>query len=129
FTRTWYGRHRVDVDRSQFFGLVVVSELNSGLSLKNSSQGWDQMFAFNIAILGPAEWAGDKHWFAGETGTVPIIDTFRFGGVIFLPGVHGGLYLNVSELVDFLGGLFTFDLAHDDGVPKCPPATAPPAGA
>lgn len=44
----------------------------------------------------------------------PWVDRFRFGGEVALIGLSGGLYLNVGEVVDFVGGIFTWDPAKDD---------------
>jgi hypothetical protein len=128
WTRTWYGRHRVDTELAQFFGWIVASELNATTALHDSADGWNQVLFFNAAILGPADWVGGPAWYSGESRTVPGLETLRFGATLFLPGVHGGLYLNLGELADLLGGLVTFDLADDDGVPKgAPPETIPMA--
>lgn len=48
----------------------------------------------------------------------PAIDRARFGGEVWLPLVHVGLYANAGELLDFVAGIFGADLAHDDGVAK-----------
>ena len=127
WTRSWYGRHAVDTDSAQFYGWVLASELNYATCMENSADGWNQVLWFNFAILGPADWRGGERWFAGESRTVPGLETFRVGAVLFLPGVHGGLYVNMGEIADFFGGLATFDLANDDGVPKGPVAPAKPA--
>jgi hypothetical protein len=46
------------------------------------------------------------------------MDSFRIGGVVFLPGVSGGLFLNLGEVLDFACGVVGFDPLHDDGIPK-----------
>jgi len=57
----------------------------------------------------------------------------RIGGAVFLPGVHGGLYLDVGEILDLACGLVGYDIVQDDGHPKfslpsaSAPAPAPPA--
>ena len=127
WTRAWYGRHAVDTDSAQYFGWIVSSELNLATCMENSADGWNQVLWFNFAVLGPADWRGSERWFAGESRTVPGLDTFRVGAALFLPGVHGGLYVNMGEIVDFFGGLFTFDLANDDGVPKYGARGEPPS--
>jgi hypothetical protein len=69
---------------------------------------------------------GDEAWFTEPGGDMPILDEFRIGGAVFLPGVLGGACLNVGEAIDFLCGLATFDLMNDDGYSKffTPPAEA-----
>jgi hypothetical protein len=42
---------------------------------------------------------------------------FRFGGEVVLPGVRGGLFVNLGELVDFLAGIAGLDPVGDDGLP------------
>ena len=41
---------------------------------------------------------------------------FRFGGEAVLPGVRGGLFVNLGEFVDFLAGLAGLDPVGDDGL-------------
>jgi len=48
------------------------------------------------------------------------IDRFRLGGQVLLPGVEGGLYLNVGQVFDLVLGLFTLDIGNDDGVERTP---------
>jgi len=129
WTRTWYGRHAVDTDNAEFFGWLVSSEMNLATCMDNSADGWNNVLLFNFAILGRADWIGGEEWFAGRSRTVPGMETFRVGLALFVPGGHGGLYVNLGEIVDFLGGLATFDLANDDGVVKGPvPPPAPASG-
>ena len=127
WTRAWYGRHAVDTDNARFFGWLVASELNFATCMENSADGWNDALLFNFAILGRANWIGDEEWFAGRSRTVPGLETFRVGFVLFVPGGHGGLSVNLGEIVDFVGGLATLDLANDDGVPKGPVTTVKPA--
>jgi hypothetical protein len=49
-----------------------------------------------------------------ESADPPPLGRFRFGGELLLPFVHGGLYLNLGEVLDLAGGLVGFDPAHDD---------------
>ncbi len=50
-----------------------------------------------------------------ETATRPW-EWFRFGGEVVLPGVRGGLFVNLGEFVDFLAGVATLDPVGDDGL-------------
>jgi hypothetical protein len=61
---------------------------------------------------------GNENWFSRPGGDPPLLDELRAGGVAFLPGVNGGLYLNLGEIGDFLCGLVGYDLNNDDGIPK-----------
>lgn len=53
---------------------------------------------------------------SGKT-RLPLIERFRIGGEIWLP-ISFGAYVNLGEIVDFIGGLVLFDLADDDGISK-----------
>jgi len=50
-----------------------------------------------------------------ETATRPW-SWFRFGGEAVLPGVRGGLFVNLGEFVDLLAGIAGFDPVGDDGL-------------
>jgi hypothetical protein len=129
-SRAWFGRHSVERGETSFFGLILTSVMGGGMCGASPAMGWWNMFGFNLAMLDVHAWGPDRAWFSGTFDNAPpAFDAFRFGGTVFLPGVHGGLYLNAGEAVDFIGGLFTLDLAHDDGIPKYAPAPAPEAGA
>ena len=52
---------------------------------------------------------------SNETATRPWT-WFRFGGEAVLPGVRGGLFVNLGELVDFFAGIAGLDPVHDDGL-------------
>ena len=44
----------------------------------------------------------------------PWVGRFRVGGEVLLAGLAAGIYLNTGEIVDFVGGIFTWDPAGDD---------------
>ena len=46
---------------------------------------------------------------------------FRFGGEVVLPGVRGGLFVNLGEFVDFVAGIAGLDPVGDDGQPLMGP--------
>ncbi len=48
----------------------------------------------------------------------PPLSRARIGGEVLAALVNLGVYVNVGEIADFFGGLFGFDPAGDDGVPK-----------
>jgi len=129
-TRAWFGRHSVETLNTAFFGMVLGSTLGWRHTPPDPAHGWFDVLFVNVSvILGhPMEASGDESWFAYDDGP-PLIDRFRFGTTLFLPGVHGGLYLNVGEVFDFVLGIFFLDPSGDDGVPKLPEtaeqATAP----
>ena len=118
----WFGRRRVDMHDGAFVHGVVVGF--AGLGPHGSlTTGSIDVLLFNVLALEGGRWTGTRSWFEGGHG-LPILDRYRFGAVLYLPGVHGGLFLNVGELADFLGGLFGADLMNDDGYAK-PPEVAP----
>ncbi len=120
-SREWFGRLAVDSD-SVFvhfilYGLVGMPFLDSSVA-RSSLDAWGVNCT---AFSGDGAWTGSDEWFRHASG-LPILDRFRVGGVLYLPGVHGGVFLNVGELLDFTGGLFTADLMNDDGIEKGPPS-------
>jgi len=120
WTRVWFGRHAVDTSQTEFFGIVLSSALGGLIcGPPDPAHGWYDMLFVNISMLGALDRGSDDHWFLHDDGP-PFIDQLRFGGTVFLPGVHGGLYLNVGEAFDFVLGIFFLDPAGDDGVPKLP---------
>jgi len=116
-SRTWYGRHAVDMQGKEFVGFVLGSALGGGMCPPDPAHGWWHMLGFNVAALDVPNWSGDTGWFEHDNGP-PFIDRARFGAVLFLPFVHGGLHLNVGEVLDLVIGLAGFDPAADDGIPK-----------
>ena len=61
----------------------------------------------------------------GSPDEPPLLDRFRFGGAIYLPFGHGGIYLNAGEVFDFLVGFLRFDPAGDDAAGDAPAGDAP----
>ena len=116
-SRAFHGRHSVTTSDQEFLGLVVTSALGVGMCGTDPAHGWWHMLGFNVAALQLDDWSGDEGWFQDDRGP-PVIDTLRVGAILFLPGVHGGLHVNVGELADLLAGLAALDPAGDDGVPK-----------
>ena len=119
WTRVWYGRHSVDNSGTEFFGVILGSALDGGMCPTDPAHGWFDILFINVSLLGEMDASGSDDWFVHDDGP-PLIDMFRFGGTLFLPGVHGGLHVNVGEVVDFVLGVFFLDPAGDDGVPKLP---------
>lgn len=50
--------------------------------------------------------------------TPPLVDRWRIGAEVLIPAVNFGLYVNLGEVADLVLGLFTIDIADDDGVSK-----------
>jgi hypothetical protein len=54
------------------------------------------------------------------------VTALRFGGELMLPFVRGGLFLSVGEILDFVLGFTTLDIANDDGLASGAPLDATP---
>lgn len=119
YSRVWYGRHSVDVGHRSFLGLVLYSAFGDYEYPGDAARTWCNVVLLNIASIGPARASGDEDWFVRDDGP-PILTRLRAGATVFLPGVHGGLYLNVGEAIDFVLGLAFLDPCTDDGQPKLP---------
>jgi hypothetical protein len=115
FSREWFGRRSIDVRGA--FAHVIVLGADGMAPCCSDPPTYMDILCINLRAFGRAPWTGSEEWVAGE-GEVPILDRFRFGGVVYVPGGHLGLCVNVGEFFDFLGGLFTADLMNDDGIPK-----------
>jgi len=107
-TREWYGRRSHVCYDQEFMHFGIVGR--DGTDRSWGEPGKDGTDHYNIVL--PINIAQLDH------GTPPMIERWRLGFEIILPGGNGGLYLNLGELVDFFAGLATVDLADDDGVPK-----------
>ncbi len=110
--REWYGRHATDFRWDGEFHLSgegIFAHLgfigSDGGDPGNVAQGSVNAVALNVLML----WGTDDP---------PMIDRWRFGGEVLLPGALGGIYLNLGELYDFFAGLVGGDPAEDDGLPK-----------
>jgi hypothetical protein len=115
----WYGRQSVDAP-SPFFHLVVIGAEGIGVGCTSSDRPAMDLLGINSGALGESgEWTGNQAWFATGKGT-PYLDRLRFGGTIYLPAFHVGLFLNLGEFVDFAGGIVALDLMNDDGLSKPP---------
>ncbi len=107
-SREWYGRRsHVSYDQ-EFMHFVLAgrdgSERAWGEPGKDGTDHYNMVLPINIAQL--------------DHGTPPMLQRWRVGFELLLPMAHGGLYLNLGELVDFFAGLATIDIADDDGTPK-----------
>jgi len=128
YTREWFGR-RSTIQQSKWFFHFVAGGVDGG----RGSLTWEEedmpdgdleradvnvllanLTALNDHNTGPR---GDEDpelknlWGANAP---PTLDRFRFGGEFLIPVIHFGLYVNLGEVVDFLGGWFTWDPAYDD---------------
>jgi len=132
YQRQWFGRKSVEV-RNGLFAAVLIWGVDGIYPPPTEPSKWGNSTSESFAILFKnmgmsPPWTGSEEWFGQPAGDVPKLDQLRIGGAVFLPGVNGGLYVNVAELADFLCGVFGYDMMHDDGIPKftLPPDT--PAG-
>ncbi|HEX5011871.1 MAG TPA: hypothetical protein VFY71_15870 [Planctomycetota bacterium] len=125
YYRQWFGRKSVEVRRGLFAQAVVAGidgdywRRKSDELLGNSSTGSFSVLVVNVPLCTSFfSGTGSEDWFEVPAGDPPLWESFRIGGVVFLPGVSGGLFLNLGEVVDFLGGVVGWDPLHDDGIPK-----------
>jgi hypothetical protein len=116
YTREWFGRRSIEVHDGAFFHAILGG--GDGLYVNAApGQGSANGFGYDFVTLdGPAP--GDPPW----------LDWWRFGAEVCLPGVNGGLYLNLGEVWDLLAGVVTLDPAGDDGMLKGAHFLGPPAG-
>jgi hypothetical protein len=54
------------------------------------------------------------------------VEALRFGAELMLPFARGGLFLNVGEVLDFILGFATLDIADDDGLHPGAPLDSTP---
>jgi hypothetical protein len=125
YYRQWFGRKSVEVRRG-LFAQAVVAGIEGDYwrrkpedFLRDSSTGSFSVLIVNVPLC-TSIFSGtrDEDWFEVPAGDPPLMDSFRIGGVVFLPGVSGGLFVNLGEVLDFLAGVVGWDPLHDDGIPK-----------
>ena len=128
YTREWFGR-RSTIQQSKWFVHFGVGGVDGG----RGSLSWEEEDDFDgdperadiHALLANLTALSDHN--TGPRGNEPpnevnrwgfnappTIDRFRFGGEIVIPVIQFGLYANVGEIIDFLGGWVTWDPAYDD---------------
>ena len=97
----FYGRRKLDVPESDVLQLLIAG-YDMGGDISGAKVPWEMNTFF---LRGAKPWAPPVSW-------------WRFGGEVILPGVRGGLYLNIGEILDFVLGFTTLDIAKDDGLGK-----------
>ena len=108
--REWYGRRSASMNGGTFVGLLAFSSTGHDI---HGSPPMSSMAVLCVNVLAVID----------DDRAPQVIDRFRFGGLVYLPGGHGGLFVNVGEIVDLIVGLVGFDPAGDDGLPKTGPLT------
>jgi len=107
-TREWYGRRSLVSYDQEFLMFVLAGRDGNkrawGEPSANGTDFYNIVLPLNISAL--------------DHDTPPMLERFRFGFEFIVPTVNAGLYLNLGEVCDFILGLTTIDIAHDDGVPK-----------
>lgn len=126
YDREWFGRKSVEV-RDGFFAHGLILGVDGDYLRREAAEPENDDVEsstgnFSIIVLSsrghsPAR-VGDEAWFTTPGGPPPALADARVGGVVFLPFVQGGLYLNFGEAIDFCCSLVGYDLMHDDGYPK-----------
>ncbi|MFT7465638.1 MAG: hypothetical protein ACI9EF_004007 [Pseudohongiellaceae bacterium] len=105
YVREWFGR--MSAEERDWMSLQVLLGGGEGNAIHGSGP-MDTFSVFGIDVMAEvAKWPGPS-------------SGWRFGGEVMVPFAHLGLYLNVGELVDFLLGIGTLDVAGDDGIAKWP---------
>lgn len=127
YRREWYGRRSYETYGGVFFHLAAFG-VDGGTGMFHKEDG-DQnradLYALLVNISAFADHFGNQDTlyalaYQRPPGyePVPMIDRFRFGGEFLIPALNFGLYVNVGEVIDFVGGIFFWDPARDDGVCK-----------
>ncbi len=126
YQRQWYGRKSIEV-RDGLFAQALIFGVD-GDYVRREAQGanyWECMsstgnttwFIFRLTGISREGW-GNEEWFTKPGGVAPSAEFARIGGAVFLPGVNGGIYVNLGEVIDFVSGLFGYDPMNDDDYPK-----------
>ncbi|HEX5011521.1 MAG TPA: hypothetical protein VFY71_14085 [Planctomycetota bacterium] len=119
YSRQWFGRKSVEMRDGLFAHAIFMGVEGKGAGSDWTTGSLDMLgLRLNPGSIYSKEWRGTEAWFQSPAGDPPQLDRFRFGATVFLPGVNGGIFLNLGEVVDFLTGLVGFDLMRDDGIPK-----------
>ncbi len=105
-TRESFGRRSATVDDCEWFYFVFFGAQGYAAHVGEPTTASFVMFFVNMTSA--LQWRADP----------PMLDRFRFGAEVVLPGVNGALFVNVGEIVDLVAGLFGADPAADDGLPK-----------
>ena len=125
YSRQWFGRKSVVMRDGLFAHAIFMGVEGLGADAEQTTGSMDFLgLRTSSGSIYSKDWRGTEAWFQSPAGNPPQLDRFRFGATVFLPGVNGGVFLNVGEIFDFLTGLVGFDLMRDDGIPKF---SAPPA--
>ena len=127
YQREWFGRKSVEV-RDGLFAAGLLFGFDGDYLRRLEPGQWDiegdsttgDWFALlvNWNRGRSDELNATEAWLTEPAGDPPARSGLRFGGAVFLPGVHGGLYLNLGELVDFATALVGYDFIKDDGYSK-----------
>jgi len=107
-TREWYGRRAHVAYDQEFLHFILAGRdgtLRSwGEPGQDGTDHYNMVLPINIAAL--------------DHDSPPLLERWRVGAEIVVPLANAGLYVNLGEVLDFLLGLATIDIADDDGVPK-----------
>ncbi|GJM23359.1 MAG: hypothetical protein DHS20C15_32740 [Planctomycetota bacterium] len=128
YTREWFGR-RSTIQQAKWFLHFGVAGVDGG----RGSLSWDEqedpdgdheradvhvLFA-NITTLndhatGPRGNQPPSEVNLWGFNAPPTLDRFRIGAEFVIPVIQFGLFVNIGEIVDFVGGFTTWDPAYDD---------------
>ncbi len=127
YTREWYGRRSYETYGGTFMHAGIFG-VDGGTGMFHRKDG-DQTFAdLHFVVVNVSAFAdhfGNRDTvyavaFQRPPGfePVPMFDRWRLGGEFLIPGLTFGLYVNLPEIVDLVGGFLFWDPAGDDGIGK-----------
>ncbi|MFT7463338.1 MAG: hypothetical protein ACI9EF_001682 [Pseudohongiellaceae bacterium] len=127
YTREWYGRRSYETYGGSFMHLGIMG-IDGGTGMfhqKDGDQSYADLYFVFVNTSAFADHFGNRDTvyavaFQRPPGfePVPVFDRFRLGAEFLIPGLTFGLYLNLPEIVDLVGGIFFWDPASDDGIGK-----------
>jgi len=127
YTREWYGRRSYETYGGVFFhmGLFGIDGGSGTFHQAGSDQSYADLHFVFVNVSAFADHFGNRDTayavaYQRPPGyePVPMFDRWRIGGEILIPGLTFGVYANIPELIDFVGGFVFWDPAGDDGIKK-----------
>lgn len=131
YNREWYGRRSFESEGCAFVHFAIIGADGGAHGCREndtegemSTEGFDgymllcNVFALDDYYVG---WIEEQSNAAGDTTgyvDLPLIDHWRVGAEVVVLPVQFGLFLNLGQLADFVLGLVTIDIAHDDEIRK-----------
>ncbi len=111
-TREWYGRRSLVAYNQEFLHFIIAGR--DGTAREWGEPPQDGTDHYNIVLPINLSAVDMRGWPFRPS----LLQCFRTGFEVIVPAFNVGLYLNEGELLDFILGLVTVDIADDDGIPK-----------